>query len=58
MESKYTLLKDISHPFGNYKAGDSRTLHEWLDEFGVDWLSSFEECIVNNPEWFSERRSG
>ena len=51
---KYKLLKDIQHPFGVYKAGEIKELYDWLDEFGVDWLSIFENKIENNPNWFSK----
>ncbi len=26
---KYKLLKDIKHPFGNFKSGEVKTLTEW-----------------------------
>lgn len=51
---KYKLLKNIYHPFGNYKTGEIRTLTGWMNEFGVDWLSVFERMIHSNPEWFEE----
>lgn len=54
MKKLYKLLKDIDCPFYSIKKGQIKTVYDWLDEFGVDWLTSFEECINNNPEWFEE----
>ena len=52
---KYKLLKDVSWPFSKVsKKGTINTVHGWLDEFGLDWLSYYEEQISDNPDWFEE----
>jgi|GEM_PF-7114550 len=48
----YQLIKDIEHPFGNFKAGTTKTVTGWMDAFGVDWLACFERDIESNPIWF------
>ena len=58
MKTKYRLLKDISHPFGDYKMGEIKTVEEWLSAFGVDWISSLEDLIENNPYWFEKIGEG